>query len=49
MVALGEDEKPVPLPALEPETPEDERRRRDAEHRREIRLAAPGELRRVTD
>ena len=31
MVALGEDEKPVLLPALEPETPEDERRRRDAE------------------
>ena len=48
MVALGEDEKPVPLPALEPETPEDERRHRDANHRREVRLAAPGELRRVT-
>jgi acyl-CoA hydrolase len=48
MVALGEDEKPVLLPALEPETPEDERRRRDAGHRREVRLAAPGELRRVT-
>jgi acyl-CoA hydrolase len=47
MVALGEDEKPVLLPALEPETPEDERRRRDAGHRREVRLAAPGELRRV--
>jgi acyl-CoA hydrolase len=48
MVALGDDEKPVLLPALEPETPEDERRCRDAEHRREVRLAAPGELRRVT-
>ena len=48
LVALGEDEKPVPLPALEPQTPEDERRHRDANHRRELRLAAPGELRRVS-
>ena len=47
MVALGEDEKPVPLPAVEPETAEDERRHRDANHRREVRLAAPGELRRA--
>jgi len=48
MVALDDDEKPVPLPALEPATDDDERRLRDAGHRREIRLAAPGELRRVT-
>jgi acyl-CoA hydrolase len=48
MVALGEDGKPIPLPALGPESSEDERRRREADHRREIRLAAPGELRRVT-
>jgi acyl-CoA hydrolase len=48
MVALGEDEKPVPLPAREPETPEDRRRHREAGQRREIRLAAPGELRRAT-
>ena len=49
MVALGEEDgKPVPLPAVEPETPEDERRHRDACHRRELRLAAPGELRRVS-
>jgi acyl-CoA hydrolase len=47
MVALGEDEKPVPLPAVEPHTPEDERRHRDANHRREVRLASPGELRRA--
>jgi acyl-CoA hydrolase len=46
MVALGEDEKPLPLPALEPQTSEDARRNRDANHRRELRLAAPGELRR---
>jgi len=49
MVALGEEDgKPVPLPAVEPETAEDERRHRDACHRRELRLAAPGELRRVS-
>jgi acyl-CoA hydrolase len=48
MVALGEDGKPVPLPAVEPATTDDERRLREANHRREIRLAAPGELRRVT-
>ena len=48
MVALGEDEKPVLLSAFEPQTPEDERRHRDANHRRELRLAAPGELRRVS-
>ena len=45
MVSLGEDGKPVLLPALEPQTSEDERRDRDANHRREGRLAAPGELR----
>jgi len=43
MVALDDDEKPVPLPALEPATADDDRRLRDAGHRREIRLAArPG-------
>jgi hypothetical protein len=30
MVSLGEDGEPVLLPALEPQTPEDERRDRDA-------------------
>ena len=45
MVSLEEDEKPVPLPAVEPQTPEDERRHRDANHRRELRLAAPREPR----
>ena len=47
MVSLGEDEKPVPVPAIDPETPEDERRQRDASRRRELRLGAPGELRSV--
>jgi acyl-CoA hydrolase len=43
MVSLSEDEKPVPLPVLEPQTAEDERRHRDANRRRELRLAAPGQ------
>jgi len=42
MVALGPDEKPVPLPALEARTPEEQRRHRDACVRRELRLARPG-------
>jgi len=46
MVALGEGEKSVPLPAVEPQTPEDARRNRDANQRRQLRLGAPGELRR---
>jgi acyl-CoA hydrolase len=48
MVSLGTDERPMPLPALTPATAEDERRHRDANLRREVRLAKPGELRRVT-
>jgi acyl-CoA hydrolase len=48
MVALDADEKPLPLPRLAPATPEDERRHREANHRREVRLAKPGELRRIT-
>jgi acyl-CoA hydrolase len=48
MVALGEDEKPLPLPALVPKTSEDERRHREANLRREVRLSAPGEVRRVS-
>jgi acyl-CoA hydrolase len=41
MVALGEDAKPVPLPVLEPETPEELRRHRSAQRRRSIRLSDP--------
>jgi acyl-CoA hydrolase len=47
MVALGEGERPLPLPALVPETPEEQRRHQEAQMRREVRLAKPGELRRV--
>jgi len=47
MVSLDEEGKPRSLPRLVPETPEDERRREKADLRREVRLARPGELRRV--
>ena len=46
-VALGEDERPRPVPPLVPVTDEDRRRHDEAQLRREIRLARPGELRRV--
>jgi len=49
MVALDEEEKPVTLPPVSPETPDEERRHEEACLRREVRLAKPGELRRVTD
>ncbi len=41
MVALGEDAKPVPLPQLEPATPDEHNRHRAAQRRRAIRLADP--------
>ena len=41
MVALGDDAKPVPLPPLEPETPDEQRRHRSAQRRRAIRLSDP--------
>ncbi len=49
MVALGEDEKPVVLPRVTTETAEEKRRYEEACLRREVRIAKPGELRRVTD
>jgi acyl-CoA hydrolase len=49
MVALDEDEQPRPIPALTPVTPEELRRHREANLRREIRRAQPGDLRRVGD
>jgi acyl-CoA hydrolase len=39
MVALGEDERAMPVPALEAATEEEQRRQRDACRRRELRLA----------
>jgi acyl-CoA hydrolase len=49
MVALDDDERPRPIPPLAPEDAEDRRREREAQLRREVRLAEPGELRRVRD
>jgi acyl-CoA hydrolase len=37
-VAIGDDGKPVPVPQLKAESPEDERRQREAQHRRQVRL-----------
>jgi acyl-CoA hydrolase len=39
MVALGDDGRPATVPALEPETPDEVRRQREAEVRRDHRLA----------
>lgn len=39
MVALGDDGQPTPVPSLEPETDDEKRRLREAELRRENRLA----------
>ncbi len=39
MVALDEDRRPAPVPPLAPETPEEERRAREAQLRRDNRLA----------
>jgi acyl-CoA hydrolase len=48
MVGLGDDGKPAALPRLEPASEEDQRRASDAVLRREVRLARPEQLRRVT-
>ena len=42
MVALDEDDKPLPLPSLVPRTPEEQRRHAAANERRAVRLAASG-------
>jgi acyl-CoA hydrolase len=39
MVALDDDGRPTPVPPLAPETPDEERRRREAQLRRDTRLA----------
>ena len=49
MVALGEDEKPMPIPALVPVTDEERRRCDEANLRREIRLARPDALQRIRE
>jgi acyl-CoA hydrolase len=44
MVALDEDGRPTPVPAVEPATPEEERRMREAELRRANRLRERAEI-----
>jgi acyl-CoA hydrolase len=39
-VAIDQYGKPLPAPPVQPETPEEERRYREAEHRRAVRLAS---------
>jgi acyl-CoA hydrolase len=39
MVALDDDGRPTPVPPLAPESPDEERRRREAQLRRDTRLA----------
>jgi len=39
MVALGDEGKPIPVPGVEPETPAEQRRAREAQLRRDNRLA----------
>ncbi len=46
LVALDEEGRPTAVPQLVPVSPEERRRHEDANTRREIRLAAPEELRR---
>ena len=41
MVALDENGRPVPLPVVEPGSPDEQRRHRAAQRRRSIRLADP--------
>jgi acyl-CoA hydrolase len=41
MVALGEEGRPVPLPVVEPESPDEVRRHRSAQRRRAIRISDP--------
>jgi len=48
-VAMNEDHEPVEVPRLLPETPEEERRYREARRRREERLRRRAERREGTD
>jgi acyl-CoA hydrolase len=39
MVAVGDDKQPVPVPPLQPSTPEELRRSEEAKYRKELRLS----------
>jgi uncharacterized protein (TIGR00369 family) len=39
MVAVGDDKKPVAVPPLQPSTPDEARRQKEAEYRKELRLS----------
>ena len=49
MVALDDNLEPTPVPPLEPETPDEVRRRREAELRRANRLAERAEIKAQRD
>ena len=48
MVALGEDGRPLPIARLQPGTPEEQRRHREACVRRDLRLKKPDQVRSAT-
>ena len=47
MVALGDDGQPTPVPALKPVTPDERRREKEAQLRRDTRLAERALIRRA--
>jgi acyl-CoA hydrolase len=49
MVALGDDGRPTPVPALKPRTPRERRREQEAQLRRDNRLAERELIRRARD
>jgi acyl-CoA hydrolase len=49
MVALGDDGRPAPVPALKPATPRERRREKEAQLRRDNRLAERELIRRARD
>ena len=44
MVALDDDGQPAPVPPVDPQTDDERRRQREAEHRRDNRLAEREEI-----
>jgi acyl-CoA hydrolase len=46
MVALDDEGRPTPVPPVAPETPDEQRRAREAQVRRDVRLAERDQIRR---